>query len=177
MSRYCGKCDFCDHIIGMNDEHLKKINVYVNGKKVKADTEKYRALYYPFIIGLGVHDANGDSVWLSQTSNITQEESERLDYFLKTIKRAYNRCKRQKIPFTYERAIETIYTPDCVSDYYLKEPLNELFERVCKSPHKADASGIRIEGGIIAYYRSEWEKELIRVGWEENEARKWVYEH
>lgn len=173
MSQFCGKCDFFDHIDSLSDERLKKMKVYIGDTLVKTDTEKDRALYYPFLVSFGGFNGDVDTLHLTSNSFITVKERGYLNYFLENMNKVYRRCKRNKTPFTYEKAIETIFLFD---EHRYEEPLHELYERICKS-RKVNIDGIHIKDGMTAYYRNEWLKELIRVGWQYDEAKKWIDEH
>lgn len=174
MSQFCGKCDFFDHIDSLSDERLKKMKVYIGDTLVKTDTEKDRALYYPFLVSFGGFNGDVDTLHLTSNSFITAKERGYLNYFLENMNKVYRRCKRKNIPFTYENATEKIAF--LCNDGRYEEPLHKIYERICKS-RKVNIDGIHIKDGMTAYYRNEWLKELIRVGWQYDEAKKWIDEH
>lgn len=174
MSKFCGKCDFFDHVDSCNEERLKNMKVYVNNTLVKTDTEKDRALYYPFLISIGGFGGGNEVIYLTSRSHISIKEEDCIEFFFRKMATAYRRCKRKNTPFTYENATKKIAF--LCNDGRFEEPLHEIYERVSKS-RKVNIDGIHIKDGITAYYRNEWLKELIRVGWQYDEAKKWIDEH
>lgn len=176
MSRFCGKCDFYDHIeiFGDDEDTVKKTRVYLHGEEVDCSTEKNRALYYPYIVGIMASNRDGCVIHLSSMSYIRQEELENLEFVLKDVLAGYRRCKRNKIPFTFKNATAKMYSW-YLSDAWI-EQTKEIYERVNKLGNKATVDDMNADTNMGRYYRHEWYDELVRLGWDEDFAKKWVKE-
>lgn len=170
MSRFCGKCDYYDHIYGMDADRLSLSKVYLNEKIVDCSTEKNRALYYPFIISSGCFNKNGDVIYLSSKSYITEHEEEILKILLDRVISVYNYFKKKDIEFTFKNVLDKL---GYLADGIYRSATEKICNRV-KESRKANIVGIHISDGVETYYRSEWKRELIRVGWTEEEANNWI---
>lgn len=189
MSRYSGKCDFCDNLYVNAEteeeafEKFKGTKLYISQplpddfnwekalkekiniadtyyKKVEYSSIKDLIPFYPYLVTFGWYD-NADShnsvIWLSRESFVDREERECLEWRLKELIKIYNRCKRKKIEFDVEEALEKI-----VWNGYNEEPYRELANRVKEKGKKATIDGIHLK--MQEYYRQELVDEMIKHG-------------
>ena len=181
MSKFCGKCDFYDSFIAIRckgdekqvEENLKKLRLFIYGRdgrthRLKSDTIKDIAKYYPFIEAVMCGECDGSStIILSSDSFIDQEERQHLGFYIKDIERYYNRCKRKKDSFVVDECVKEF------SYWSNSELYRTIAERFAKNGKKAKFDDIHLP--LQEHYRREWFDELVRVGYTEYEAYDWAF--
>ena len=181
MSIFSGKCDFFDSfcmIAGEGNEdlikkNLKKTTIYIIGDgnrehKIRCDTIKDIAMYYPYIPAISHGNKEFGYVYvLGSRPYIDRCEDESKQLRINPVMRYWRKCKRKKIPYTAE---------ECIKDIAWKndEILIEVAKRVEKDGDKADFRDIHT--WMCEYYRREWFKELVRVGYAERQAYDWAFD-
>lgn len=95
------------------------------------------------------------SVYITRESFVDREERENLEFRLKELLRIYNRCKRKKIKFDIDEAVEEIVWNGCNEEAY-----KELAKRVAKSGKRATVDGIHLK--MHERYRQELVNEMIK---------------
>lgn len=170
MSKYCGKCDFADHLeICGTDKPMK---VYIADEEVDCSTEAKRALYYPYIIAALFSNPDGQTIYITHLSYIRLQELETIDHIMDKLLVAYRRCKRKKIEFSFDEATSKLYS------LYLREPYDKLtrqiYERIKANPKEVRVDDLRIGSVMNVYHRKEWFEELVRLGWDKDVAEDWV---
>lgn len=181
MSQFCGKCDFYDGFVAIRSdgeddkiiENLKGLELYVRGRDdrahlVKSDTIKDIAKYYPYLEAIMYGNQDGKCVViLASDSFIDQEEREHLGWYIRDVKKYYDKCKRKKIQFDVEECVNNIgYWSD-------KELLREIATRFKDNGNKAEFDDVHLP--MHEHYRKQWFEELVRVGYTEHQAYNWVY--
>lgn len=165
MSRFSGKCDFYDSIVMIHEYTLEelqnKVRIYIGGSKIPLHIENMEDLipYYPYIVIAAYYDnVERKSVMrLSPDSFVDSEEKEILNFYLKQLLKYYNHCKRKKIEFDTENAVnKTCWT------LWDKEGYIELANRIKEYGNKATIDGIHLKMQEI--YREELVEEMIRKG-------------
>ena len=181
LSQFSGKCDFYDSFIMIHsnndkkeiEENLKKLTLYVQGAdgrkhKVKSDTIKDIAKYYPYLKSIAVDIKDiGYEIVLSNNSYIDQEENQMKEYRIRDVLKYWRKCKRNKIPFTIEGCKKEL------GFWHNWEVIEEIINRIIKFGDKAEFDDIHIP--LWEYYRRNWFKELVRVGYSEIEAYNWSF--
>lgn len=186
MSKFCGKYDLCDSIWshaktdeeafekfngtnlyiiqplpeGFNFEETvaNKVNIpQTYYKKIEYSSIKDLVPYYPHIIGFGGYSNDYRVVCLSKEPYFDRQEKESLDFNLKWLLRIYNRCKRKKIEFNVEDAVNEV----CWGNFN-REQITELANRVAKNGKKATIDGIHLT--MQEYYRKELVEEMLKYG-------------
>ena len=180
MSMFSGKCDFYDSVVAIwcdgdttkLEEFLARTDIYIfsraDERKHKLDikNEKDAAKYYPYlqcIAALGRTDRN--TIILSSTSFIDDEEEEHLSWYLDDVLKYWRKCKRNKTPFTAEKYFEQTWLNKS------NPLLIEIVKRVVKDGKKATTEGLHTD--IHEYYRKRWFEEMVRLGYSETEAFNW----
>lgn len=180
MSRFCGKCDFYDSFVmigsdgkhGKLEENLKRLKLYVYGKdgrdhRVKSDTIKDIAKYYPYLEGvMSYSKETGYNIYLQSDSFIDQEEREHIGWYVRDVLKYWRKCKRGKKPFVVNECIQTLH-------WMNDDILRTVAERVAKDGDKAEFDDIH--DSLHEYYRREWFEEMVRVGYTEREAYDWCF--
>lgn len=179
MSRFCGKCDFYDGFVAIRcdgDEEkvtkeLKNLKLYVHGRdgrnhRVKSDTIKDIAKYYPYLEAVMHGNKEGMTVILSSDSFIDEEERELLQYRVDYALKYWRKCKRNKVPFSEE---------ECLRQYWgtNDEAEKEIVRRIAKDGDKVTLDGIH--SPLSEHFRREWFEELVKVGYTELEAYNWCF--
>lgn len=130
-------------------------------KKVEYNSIKDLIPYYPHLISMaccGNTDSHNSIVFLSCESFVDEEERDTLEFYLKNLLRVYMRCKRKKIEFNVEEAVNEV----CWSGYN-KEQITEIANRVKESGKKANTNGIRLPF-YEEFYRKTLVDEMIKHG-------------
>lgn len=180
MSQFCGKCDFYDSFVAIHGdgdeekvkENLKKLRLYIYGKdgrdhRVKSDTIKDIAKYYPYLEGIMCYNKeNGYNIHLQSDSFIDQEEREHIGWYIRDVYKYWRKCKRNKKPFVVDECIESLY-------WMNDDILRTVAERVAKDGNKAEFDDIH--DSLHEYFRRRWFGELVRVGYTEFEAYNWCF--
>lgn len=175
MSMFSGKCDFYDMFMDEDEnkvvENLKYLELHIYGKdkrdhRLKSDTIKDIAKYYPYIVCMGYGDKNGKRIiLLSSDSFIDQEERDRISWYVEDVLKYQRKCKRKKIPFIIEDYLN--------QSWFTNDTLKEVAERIDKFGEKANINDIHTS--IHEMYRRYWFEELVKVGYTEHEAYSWVF--
>ena len=179
MSKFCGKCDFYDGFVAIRcdgdeekvAEELKKLRLYVRGKdgrehRVKSDTIKDIAKYYPYLEAIMHGTEEGMTVILSSDSFIDIEEKEHRQYKINDVLKYWKKCKREKKTFVEEECLEKLWwTKD--------DSLKEIVHRIAEKGNKAEFDDIHMP--MWEYNRRRWFEEMVNVGYSENEAYAWCF--
>lgn len=180
MSEFSGKCDFYDGFFDIGSsgdeekvlENLKQLKLYVRGKderyhKVKSDTIKDIAKYYPYVRSISLYDKeNGYRIYLASDSFIDQEEREHIGWYVEEVLKYWRKCKRKKIPFTVDECVELLH-------WMNNDMVRTIAERVAKDGDKAEFDDLH--DSIHEYFRRKWFEELVRLGYTEREAYDWCF--
>lgn len=180
MSMFSGKCDFYDSfcMIGGDgdeekiNEQLKKLNLFVHGKdgrdhRVKTETIKDIAKYYPYLEAIGIYDGEtGYRIFLSSDSFIDQEEREHRNYMIEDVQKYWRKCKRKKEKFDPDKCAEELWWDD-------KETLKEIATRITQDGNNAEFDDMHFP--LWEHYRRRWFEELVRLGYTEYEAYNWCF--
>lgn len=167
MSIYSGKCDCYDTLVmihNYSDEELKNnVSIYIGDSKepLHISSKKDLIPYYPFLISSAYF--NGEEriadIHLTSESYVDISEKERFDLYLKWILKIYNRCKRKKVEFNVDEAVEEI----CPSRWdYDKDSIIELVKRVGADGKKASAQGLHLK--MCEYYRNRLAETMLCNG-------------
>ncbi len=181
MSQFCGKCDFYDGFVAISgegdekkvEENLKKLKLYIYGKdgrdhRVKSDTIKDIAKYYPYLEGCAAYNREtGYNILLSSDSFIDQEEREHVGWYVKEVYKYWRKCKRIKKPFVVDECVKAL------SYWSNTDILRTIAERVATDGNKAEFDDIHLS--LHEYYRRRWFDELVRLGYSEFEAYNWCF--
>ena len=158
MSRYSGKCDLYDSVIGYYD--IKDINLFISkGERlipVKLEEPKDLIPFYPYV---PYFIAGNKGKWTGyiNESFIDTEERELLSTELKYLKREYRKAKRKNIEFN----------PD--KNWYN----NDLILRVKEQGEKATIDGIH--RAMQNHFRKKLAEEMEKNGYKDIDIVRWVY--
>ena len=170
ISKWSGKADFADSIeIHGGIDFLNNWKVYIYEKQpdgtykdklLHFEKESDVVPYYAHIIGCAFHDnkENKHVIHLSSKSYPDSHEEELLGYYLKTLIRYYNYCKRKKIEFNVNDALKKF------SEWTLQydgDTIKELALRVKEKGKKSSIEGLTLE--FSERYRELLKEELDRV--------------
>lgn len=172
MSEFCGKCDVCDSFSDRSDEYLQNSKFFIYGAdhrnhQLVINNQKDLAKYYPYLTCSMGADKNGACVHITSQSFIDSEEAERISWAKDALIKYYKKCKRNKTQYTVDEAIKAsvLFNP---SNWEI-----ELARRVGEAGDKAETKDLHTS--IHEYFREHWYEELVRQGYDEDEAYKWVY--
>lgn len=173
MSRFCGKCDLYDWIGDYTDEEINKMNFYIHhkGREYKLDVHNQydAALYYPYIVAIGTHNKDGSgTIILSSDSFIDEEEKQHLSWYTRDVLKEWRRCKRKKIKFNPKEVFKKINW-GCRDNSQLQAVIDD----VAKNGDRAEFKDIHFN--LQEYYRREWYKYLIEIGYDKRKAYDWVF--
>lgn len=172
MSRFSGKCDFCDHIEihGLNSILSSDIYIGRNIIPLRFETEKDLIPYYPHLVSIAAwnKDTNKSNIILSEDSFVDREEEEILTYTLQQFLRYYNRCKRKHIQYDVEEAIR-----NSLGGWFNPEYYKVLAERVGEYGKKANIEGVHTSSH--QYFRNQLYNKMIEAGYTPFNAYYWVY--
>ena len=164
MSKFSGKCDLADSLEIHNytlEELQDNVLIYVGENTEPLHIEKMSDLipFYPYIIGSSYHNNKERKavIHLSSESYVDREEREILEFRLKDLLRIYNRCRRKKIEFDIDKAVDEVSWLGWNYEVY-----REIAERVELYGKKATVDGIRLKMHEI--YRRELAEEMIKNG-------------
>lgn len=166
-----GKCDLQDFLSDITD--FSKIKIHACGHELiplRIDSRKDVIPYYPYLVAIGNGDKDGNRIMhISSESFIDCEEKEWLTNDMNRIKKYYRKCKRNKLPFDDKEAKELIWGfLDGFPDYK-----QEIIDRVKEYGEKATIDGIHDR--IHENMRKQLYDLMIKEGWEEPLAYRWVY--
>lgn len=181
MSVFSGKCDFYDGFVMIHnegdekkiEEALKRLKLYITGNdgrshRVKSDTIKDIAKYYPYLECFMSGDKDGYTVAiLHGDSFIDDEEEEYKSWYIKDALKYWRKCKRNKTTFTAEDCYEKI------NHWGTNEPVLEICKRIEADGDKAEFDDIHFP--MWEWYRRKWFDELVRLGWSEQQAYNWCF--
>ena len=160
MSKYSGKCDMAD-TIAIHGERILNAKIYTKNSNAPLQINDVKDLipYYPYTIGSAYFDnTEGTSViYLSAESWVDYEERDRLTFYLQHLLRIYNRCKRQKVEFDIDTAVNAV----CWHGWN-QEPITELANRVKVNGKKATIDGLHLQ--MHERYRRELVAEMVKNG-------------
>lgn len=172
MSRFCGKCDFADWIMDRSDEEIKNSEFYIwsDDRRHRLDIHNQydAALYYPYLVSMGYHSDGKDVVVLQEESFIDREEQERIGWYVRDVMKVWRRCKRKKQEFVPEDVFREV---NWGSQH--NPQIEEVIKRVAENGDKATFEGIHTD--IHEFYRKEWYKYLLEIGYPEYKAYEWVF--
>lgn len=120
MSRFTGKSDFCDTCTMHYEpkEIVERANVFMGNAKVHIQQERDLIPYYTNLISImySTRTDNGleMSISLSEDSFIDSEERSRLSWRVANIISIARKCKRNKVPFTFEQVQKEVEFSDNV---------------------------------------------------------------
>lgn len=167
-----GKCDFQDtcEIFGAQTI-LEKYKVYAAGNGIvplAMNSEKDLVAYYPYLVAVMVSDkGRGGEIHLSRQSFIDAEEREWLEWRLKCGIRYWKRCKRKQERFDEKECLEQIIF------FSETETDKKIVERIKTDGDKATVNGLH--DATHDRMRAEWLKLMVDAGWDEMEAKHWIY--
>lgn len=166
MSKYSGKADCGDTYEILGEEKFFKTRVYFGDNIVPLKIETYKdALpYFPYLEKM----ATGDSIWLCTESYVDTEERETLAWKFSLIKKFHRKCKRNKTEFSLERFRDEYGW--FVNDSYIER----MFEEVGHFGQKAEVPE-DCHTKMAEIYREHLFEDMIKAGYTEFEAAKWVY--
>lgn len=172
MSRFSGKCDFCDHIDIHGADSVLSSDIYIgrNIIPLRFQTEKDLIPYYPHLITVSAYnkESNRSHICLSEDSFVDREEEEILTYTLQHLLRYYNRCKRKHIQYDVDEAIK-----NNLGGWFKPEYYKVLAERVGRLGKKATIEGIHTD--LHQHDRQLLYEEMVKNGYSPWTAWYWVY--
>lgn len=178
MSQFSGKCDIYDTFGDASDEFLQNSKFYIYGVDgrdhlLDIKTQKDLAKYYPYLTSGYAYEKNkGAVVRISSQCFIDSEEKDFIMITYKYILRYYNKCKRNKIPYS----VDDVCKKQHLIGWLGKDPAEwevELAHRIGESGDKASIEGLHRP--MQEYYRDQWFNYLLDIGYEKDEAYMWVY--
>ena len=160
MSRYSGKCDLAD-TVEMQGEKILNAKIYLPyaNRPLLINDMKDLIQYYPYLIASACFDnVEGRSIiQLTSESWVDTAERRSLTFELQLLIKIYNRCKRKKIEFDVDSAVNEI----CFGNFK-REQITELAQRVKLNGSKATIDGIHLP--VHERYRRELVDEMLRNG-------------
>lgn len=105
MSKFTGKCDFCDHceMLGDPKEVVKRTSLYLGDAKVEIKSETDLIPYYTHLVASGCYNKDsGDSVHLSMYSFIDDEEKDHISWKIFDVITAARKAKKEKTELCLE---------------------------------------------------------------------------
>lgn len=140
MSKFTGKSDFCDTCTMHYEpkEIVEHAKIFMGNAKVHIQQERDLIPYYTNLISMmySTRTDNGleMSIHLAQDSYIDSEERSRLSWRVANIISIARKCKRNKVPFTFEEVQKEIEFSD---NAIYGEPIGlwkSLFDVMEKNP-------------------------------------------
>ena len=175
ISIYSGKADVADWFDDCDNEYLKNSELYLSGQIVplKIENQHDLAPYYPYLVVIGCGKDNHAVVHFSEKSFVDSEEEERLSWRLRDIQKYYRKCKKNKIPYTVENAISQA----CL--FTVSENDRKIAEIVGQHGNRVTVHDLiykyRIHSPLHEHYRKELLDEMVRLGWDERQAKLWIW--
>jgi hypothetical protein len=105
MSRWSGKCDFCDDCVMIHNpqEIIEKSKIYLGDARVMIKEEKDLIPYYTHLIASASYNKEkGNVIHLSRDSFINSEEREHLSWKIQDIISTFRKAKKEKIDVTLD---------------------------------------------------------------------------
>ena len=112
---------------------------------------------YPYIIGCAFYSDGKSVIHLSSESWVDIEERKCLEWKLKYLLRIYNRCKRNKIEFDVDDAVNQICW-----NHFNEAAYKEIANRIKENGKKATVENIHLT--MHETYRRELVNEMIKNG-------------
>ena len=140
MSRFTGKSDFCDTCTMHYEpkEIVEHADIFMGNAKVHIQQERDLIPYYTNLISMmsssNTDDGRKMSIHLAQESFIDSEERSRLSWRVANIISIARKCKRNKVPFTFEQVQKEV---DFSDNVVCGEPISlwkSLFDVVEQNP-------------------------------------------
>ena len=105
MSRWSGKCDFCDNceMIHNPQEYIEKSKIYLGDARVMIKEEKDLIPYYTHLVAMASYNKEiGNVIHLSRESFIDREEKEFLSWKIRDVITTFRKAKREKVEVTLD---------------------------------------------------------------------------
>ena len=105
MSRWSGKCDFCDDCVMIHNpqEIIEKSKIYLGDARVMIKEEKDLIPYYTHLVASASYDKEkGNVIHLSRDSFINSEEREHLSWKIQNIISTFRKAKKEKVEVTLD---------------------------------------------------------------------------
>lgn len=169
-----GKFDFqdeCEMGIGA-DKILEKYRVFVGRHELVPlwmNSKKDLVAYYTYTIGIMASDKHGGMIVLSDESYIDSRERERISQDYKDVLKYYRKCKREKKEFDKTEALRRIAWLREEPDKYQVE----LVDRFSQNGPKVTINDLHAP--MFDMMRKEWYDLMLKNGWSEQQAYRWVY--
>lgn len=170
MSKYSGKCDFGDSWEIFGEKYILKSKVFIlnNIVPLRIDSYKDALPYFPRIVVMSGGDKESSRIRLSDRSYADKEEENRLNWYLESIKKYYRKCKRKKVNFDIDEALDNVFF------FEDKEKYKPLVMEVMKSGDKAVLPG-DMHLSIYDFYRKQLYDDMVLAGYKDNEAAMWCF--
>ena len=171
MSRYSGKCDFGDSWGIHGEEYILNSKIYFGDNIVPLRIDSYKdALpYFPFLVGMIAGNKEGATIRLAERSFVDAEEEEMLTWELNNFKRYYRKCKRKKIPYNVDEALEKCIYFNGDREFY--RPIAEAVSKYGNSAEIPENMHLRTH----EYYRKLLYKDMREAGYSCHEACTWCF--
>ena len=172
MSRFCGKCDFYDHVGDWSDEKIAnsefRITLQDREHRLDINNQYDAALYYPYLVAIGAYDGKKSTIVLSSECFIDREEKEHIGWWVRDVLAELRRCKRKKIAFDPD----TVYEKMNWHNWNNKQ-LRAVIDAIAKDGDKATFDHIHLN--MHEYYRKTWYEYLVEIGYDKRKAFSWAY--
>lgn len=111
MSRWTGKCDFCDHCEMLDNpkDVVKKATIYYGDVRVDIKSEKDLFPYYTHLIASMASSKESQTIHLSQKSFIDDEEASSISWRVKDLIQIARKAKKEKVELTWDYAKDKLY--------------------------------------------------------------------
>ena len=171
MSKYSGKCDFGDtwEILG---DRIKNAKIYFgyNIVPLKIESEKDALPYFPYLVGSMASSDESTTIHLSTISYVDQQEKNILESSWESAMRVYRRLVRNKEAITVDAIIKETF-PSFEKD---NQNNKVMAEAIVRDGKKAKMPS-NIHTPMAEHYRKVLYDDMIKAGYAETEAYKWVY--
>lgn len=169
MSKYSGKCDFCDYIAMVGIENVLASEIFVG--KIKVELKELRDCipFYPHIVKSYSTKSGIGTIILSPESWIDTKENSTLMFCSEIVQSYYNKCVENNIAFCKNNAY-AIVSP------LIEEPqLKEFVDRVVNFGCNATYDDIHLKA--FERHRKELISEMLKYEFTKEFAENWVYHH
>lgn len=105
MSKWTGKCDFCDscEMIHNPQEIIEKSKIYLGDSRVMIKEERDLIPYYTHLISSACYNKEkGNVIYLSEESFIDSEEKDCLAWKIRDVILGFRKAKKEKTEFTLD---------------------------------------------------------------------------